>query len=245
MIYTLDWRLAVVSILVAFICSMGTTWYSCKYELTSMAADLIRTKAPKSGKRIALERVTWLWNRLGFLQKVSIRNLVRYKKRFFMMVFGISGSFGIGLLDTRISNRKAMIIATCLMVIASVLCAIGSGTTLLIAMIFVALFMGAASNVGVSCAAQYWRREDFGRIFMLSSPIGSHISGAAPVVSAGRLFGVTGYKGATGVLSLVGICGVIALGCMLIFNASHIKANDDKLRANAGKETDHVLSGRK
>ena len=72
-----------------------------------------------------------------------------------IMIFGIIGSFFLGLLDTKIGTKKAMIVSTCLMIIAGILGAIGSSTTLLIAMIFVALFMGAASNFGVSCAAQY------------------------------------------------------------------------------------------
>jgi hypothetical protein len=162
-----------------------------------------------------------------------------------IMVFGIIGSFVLGLLDTKIGTRKAMIIATCLMIIAGILGTIGSGTSLLIAMVFVALFMGAASNFGVSCAAQYWRREDFGRIFMISSPIGSLIASAAPAVIAGFLFGATGYKGSAGVFILVGVCGVISLACMLIFRPSHIKTFDDKLRANAGKKLDDALVGRK
>ena len=162
-----------------------------------------------------------------------------------IMIFGIIGSFGLGLLDTKIGTRKAMIIATCLMIIAGILGTIGSGTSLLIAMIFVALFMGAASNFGVSCAAQYWRREDFGRIFMISAPIGSLIASASPAVIAGLLFGMTGYKGSASVFILVGVCGVIALACMLIFNPNHIKTYDNKLRANAGKELDEALVGRK
>ena len=76
---------------------------------------------------------------------------------------------------------------------------------------------------------------------MVSSPIGSLIASAAPVVIAGLLFGATGYKGSTGVFMLVGVCGVIALACMLIFNPNNIKTFDDKLRANAGKDMDAAL----
>ena len=162
-----------------------------------------------------------------------------------IMIFGMIGSFVLGLLDTRIGTRKAMMISTVLMVIAGILGIIGSGVALLIAMIFVALFMGAASNFGVSCAAQYWRREDFGRIFMLSSPIGSLISSAAPMVVASLLFGMTGYKGPTGVFTLVLVCGVIAFLCMLLFKPAHIKEQDDKYRAAVGKEADEALAGRK
>ena len=86
-----DWKLAVISLAAALLCSMGTTWLTCRYELHSVAAELIRPKAPRNGKRILLERLPFFWGRLSFLVKVSIRNVMRYKKRFFMMVVGIGG----------------------------------------------------------------------------------------------------------------------------------------------------------
>lgn len=87
----LDWRLAAVSLAVAVLCSMGTTFATCRYELAEVAAQLMRPKAPKSGKRIFLEKIPFLWNHMSFLVKVSARNIFRYKQRFFMMVFGIGG----------------------------------------------------------------------------------------------------------------------------------------------------------
>lgn len=89
--YVSDLPLALVSLTVAVLCSVGTTWLSCHKELKEVAADLMRPKAPKAGKRVFLEHVPFIWKRLKFLQKVSVRNIVRYKKRFFMMVIGISG----------------------------------------------------------------------------------------------------------------------------------------------------------
>ena len=56
-----------------------------------MAAALMRPKAPKAGKRVLLEYIPFVWRRLGFLHKVSLRNIFRYKKRLFMMIVGISG----------------------------------------------------------------------------------------------------------------------------------------------------------
>lgn len=163
-----------------------------------------------------------------------------------VMVFGCIGSFVLGLIDTRFGTRKAMIISAVLMIISAVLGQIPSGIALLIAMIFVALFMGAASNFGVSCAAQYWRREDFSRIFTLSSPIGSMISSASPVVIAAMLFGADGsYKGHGGVFLLVGVCGIVALVVMLLYKPEHIRELDDKYRTAAGKPLDDALVGRK
>ena len=78
-----------------------------------MAAALMRPKAPKAGKRVLLERVSFIWNHLKFLDKVSVRNLFRYKKRFFMMVIGISGCSallvtGFGIKDSiaNIADRQ-------------------------------------------------------------------------------------------------------------------------------------------
>lgn len=89
--YVFDPALALISIFAAIICSFGATYISCASQLLSVPASLIRPKAPKSGKRIFLERVGFIWKRLKFLQKVSIRNVFRYRKRFIMMVLGISG----------------------------------------------------------------------------------------------------------------------------------------------------------
>lgn len=86
-----DFRIAAFSMAAALLCSMGAAYFSCRYELYSVPANLIRPKAPKNGKRIFLEKVTFIWNRMKFLHKVSVRNVFRYKKRFFMMVLGISG----------------------------------------------------------------------------------------------------------------------------------------------------------
>lgn len=103
--YVSDLPLVLVSLTVAVFCSVGTTWLSCHKELKEVAADLMRPKAPKAGKRVFLEHVPFIWKRLKFLQKVSVRNIVRYKKRFFMMVIGISGCtallvMGFGVRDS-------------------------------------------------------------------------------------------------------------------------------------------------
>lgn len=105
MAYVFSVPMASISLLVAVLCSMGTTWLSCKNELREVAAGLMRPKAPKAGKRVFLEYVPFIWKRLKFLHKVSVRNIVRYKKRFFMMVIGISGCTallvtGFGIMDS-------------------------------------------------------------------------------------------------------------------------------------------------
>ncbi len=76
---------------VALLCSMGATYVSCAADFGVAPAQLIRPKTPRAGKRILLERITPIWNRISFLYKVSLRNIFRYKKRFLMMVVGIAG----------------------------------------------------------------------------------------------------------------------------------------------------------
>lgn len=89
--YIFDVKMAAISIAVTLLCSMGATWFSCHYELNEVAASLMRPKSPKAGKRVLLEYVPFIWNRMKFLYKVSARNIFRYKKRFFMMIVGIGG----------------------------------------------------------------------------------------------------------------------------------------------------------
>lgn len=100
-----DPGLEVASLAVALLCSVGVTWLTCRYELMSTAANLIRPKSPKSGRRVWLEHIPFVWNRMSFLAKVSVRNVFRYKQRFFMMVVGIGGCTallvtGYGIKDT-------------------------------------------------------------------------------------------------------------------------------------------------
>lgn len=90
---------------VALCCTMLAAYVSCRRELKSNAAVLMRPIPPKNGKRIFLEHLPFLWKRFNFTQKSTLRNLFRYKKRFFMTVFGISGCmgllvFGFGLKDS-------------------------------------------------------------------------------------------------------------------------------------------------
>ena len=93
--YVFDAGILVFSLLVSIACSMGTTYLTCRKELSEVAAELMRPKAPKAGKRVFLERIPFVWKRMKFLHKVSYRNVFRYKKRFLMMVIGISGCTGL------------------------------------------------------------------------------------------------------------------------------------------------------
>ena len=89
----------------ALFCTMAATMASCFRELLDTPAALMRPPAPKAGKRVLLERIPFLWKPLSFTWKSTIRNLVRYKKRFLMTVFGIGGCMallivGFGIRDS-------------------------------------------------------------------------------------------------------------------------------------------------
>lgn len=83
---------------VSVICTLAATWSACIRELRAQPAELMRPASPKSGKRVLLEHVPFIWKRLNFTWKSTIRNLLRYKKRFFMTIFGISGCMGMMIL---------------------------------------------------------------------------------------------------------------------------------------------------
>ena len=80
-----------IALLAAVACTAVATLTACLATLRSTPAALMRPKTPKAGKRILLERITPLWKRMKFTYKVTARNLLRYKKRFFMTVAGIGG----------------------------------------------------------------------------------------------------------------------------------------------------------
>ena len=92
-----DWGYAAMASLAALACTMFATWYACYKELGDQPAALMRPPAPKIGKRVFLEHVTFIWKRLSFTWKSTVRNLMRYKKRFFMTIFGIGGCMGLML----------------------------------------------------------------------------------------------------------------------------------------------------
>lgn len=89
--YIIDWKLGLLSLAVSLLCSMGATWISIASDFSVAPSDLIRPKTPPAGRRILLERIRPLWSRISFLYKVSIRNIFRDRKRFLMMVIGVSG----------------------------------------------------------------------------------------------------------------------------------------------------------
>lgn len=76
---------------VSVLCTCSAVLYACISELRSVPSALMRPKPPHNGKRVLIEKIGFIWNRLSFLTKVTMRNLFRYKKRFAMTVIGVAG----------------------------------------------------------------------------------------------------------------------------------------------------------
>ena len=89
--FLLDWKLFFACTALYLVCSLGATYTVCRQDLREAPAELIRPKAPPAGSHILIERVSFIWKRVRFLHKVSIRNILRYKKRMIMMILGVGG----------------------------------------------------------------------------------------------------------------------------------------------------------
>lgn len=90
-----DWGFGALATAAALVCTMAATFSACFKELHAVPAELMRPPAPKQGKRVLLEYVPFLWKHLSFTWKSTVRNLMRYKKRFLMTIIGIGGCMGL------------------------------------------------------------------------------------------------------------------------------------------------------
>ena len=90
-----DWKFGAMATAAALACTLIATFSACARELQPVPAQLMRPPAPKEGKRVFLEFVPFVWRRLSFTWKSTVRNLLRYKKRFLMTVIGIGGCMGL------------------------------------------------------------------------------------------------------------------------------------------------------
>lgn len=99
------WNIGGLGLLLIGVCIIGATLYAVIKELKSTPANLMRPKAPKAGNRVLLEKIPFIWKKLNFSKKVTVRNIFRYKKRFIMTIIGILGCTallvtGFGLKDS-------------------------------------------------------------------------------------------------------------------------------------------------
>ena len=160
---------------------------------------------------------------------------------FMVMIFGIIGSFVIGLIDTAIGTKKAVVLSCVLMVISGVLGLTNTAGMVVVSIIVLAVFMGASSNFLVSAAAQYWRREDFMSVFSCISPIANIFQAVGPMIVAM----VFAAKGTTALFTIILVAGIISVIMSAMFSGKHVKSVDDKLRTAAGRTLDDELVGRK
>ena len=151
------------------------------------------------------------------------------------------GSWLLGVLDTKVGTKKAIIISVIIMIIGGILGSINGAGWFIAAFICLSVFEGAASNFTVSAAAQYWRREDFSNVFACVNPVANIIQALGPMVIATILF----TKGCQAVFGISAVIGVVCLILILLFKPTHVKETDDKYRAKAGKALDDALVGRK
>lgn len=103
--FLFDYKLSISIVIFSIVLMSLTAYISCIKELRECSSSLMRPKAPKAGKKILLERISFFWSRLSFNTKVTLRNIFRYKRRFFMTVLGIAGSTalivtGFGIKDS-------------------------------------------------------------------------------------------------------------------------------------------------
>ena len=99
-----------IGLILISICIVGATIYTALKELVNTPASLMRPKAPKKGNRVILEKIPFIWKRLNFIQKVTVRNIFRYKKRFFMTIIGILGCTALILTGFGIKDSVLKII---------------------------------------------------------------------------------------------------------------------------------------
>ncbi len=185
-------------------------------------------------------------------QTVSIIGIYGYASNsteFGIIMLGIAvvaclGSWLLGVIDTKLGTKKAIVIATVLMVISGVFGIIGTFPAMLVALACLAAFMGAASNFTVSGAVQYWRIEDFPSVFARVNPVASLLSAFGPMVVAILLFS-KGFPDPSTTFIFVGISGVVSFILVMLFKPAKVKSLDDKYRAEAGKPLDEALVGRK
>ena len=135
------------------------------------------------------------------------------------------GSYVLGLIDTRLGTKKAVVISCAIAVASGIVGFIPSVPTLVTGFMLLCIFEGAASNFAVSLSAQYWKREDFPSVYGVVNPIANVIQAFGPMLIA-----IVGFSmGFHVVFGVIGILSIVALVLILLFNPKHLSAVDEKL----------------
>ena len=102
-----DWLYGSLGIALFVVGVLAATIYACVQEMRQTPASLLRPKAPRAGSRILLERIRPVWNRMGFLSKVTARNIFRFKSRLIMTVGGVAGCTALIVCGLAINDTVA------------------------------------------------------------------------------------------------------------------------------------------
>jgi len=159
---------------------------------------------------------------------------------FGLAVFATAGSWILGVLDTRFGTRFAMTVTAVFMLISGILGSIDNVWCVVVACWLLGIFMGAASDFGLSAVVRYWRQEDFPSVFSGAPPLGTVVGAAFPFIIASIAARFT-YNGA---FLFIGIMAVISLISLALFNPRRLAKYDNKLREAAGLPVDDVLEQR-
>jgi OFA family oxalate/formate antiporter-like MFS transporter len=156
---------------------------------------------------------------------------------FGLAIFATAGSWFLGVIDTRFGTRFAVAVTTVFMLLAGILGSINNVWCVVAACWLLGIYMGAASNFGLSGVVRYWRQEDFPSVFSGAPPLGTVIGAAFPFIVASIAARFT-YNGA---FTFIGICAIVAMVCLALFNPRRLANYDNKLREAAGLPADDVL----
>lgn len=104
-----NWKEGLLGLFAAVLSTGIATVFACAKQLRENPAALMRPEPPKNGKRMLLERIGFIWKRLSFTRKSTIRNLFRYKKRFVMTVIGVGGCMALLLVGYGIRDSIQVI----------------------------------------------------------------------------------------------------------------------------------------
>ena len=98
-----------IAVLASVLCT-GLATVFASYNITrAKPAQIMRPEAPKPGKRVLVERIPFVWKRLSFTQKATVRNMFRYKKRLFMTIIGVAGCMGLVLVGLGLHDSIMMV----------------------------------------------------------------------------------------------------------------------------------------
>ncbi len=159
---------------------------------------------------------------------------------FGLSIFACFGSWLLGVIDTKYGTKTAVFITSWIMLLAGVLGLLNNVWTTVVACWLLGIFMGAASNFGLSSIVRYWRAEDFPSVMSGAPPLNTVIGAAFPFVIASIASALT-YRYAFG---FVGIMAIVCIVCISLFKPRGVAEYDRKLRIAAGLEPDDVLFDR-